>query len=197
VHIDYSLNFNHHILVLEKKSIFALGVICKLKHFLQEKTLVTIYYTLVHPYLTYGILNWATTFNLHLKKLQVLQNKCLRIIEGWRIKLAPFYLKNEMLNFNQLLKFEIAKFMHRYWNGKLPDVFNDYFQLVKTISSYSLRSLEKNDFCLPLVRTKRAQKSIKFLGPKIWNEISISVRNLPFRKFKAKYKLCLSYDTYS
>jgi len=44
---------------------FALGVICKLKHFLPEK---------------------ATTSNLHLKKLQVLQNKCLRIIEGWRVK---------------------------------------------------------------------------------------------------------------
>jgi len=93
------------------------------------------------------------TSNLHLKKLQVLQNKCLRIIEGWKIKqkLAPFYLKYEILSLNQLLKFEIAKFMHRYWKGKQPDVFNDYFQLVKTISSYSC---EKKYFYLPLVKTK-------------------------------------------
>jgi len=37
VHLDYSLNFNHHVSVLEKKVSSALGVICKLKHFLPEK----------------------------------------------------------------------------------------------------------------------------------------------------------------
>jgi len=51
--------------------------------------------------------------------------------------------------------------MHRYWNGKLPVVFNDYFQLVKTISNYSLRSAGKN-ICLTLVKTMRAQKLSKF-----------------------------------
>jgi len=73
-------------------------------------------------------------------------------------------LKYEILNINQLLKFKIAKFMHRYWNGKLPDVFYDYFHLVKTISSYVFR--KENNF-FTLVTTKRKQKSIKFLGPKI------------------------------
>jgi len=74
------LNFNHRISLLQKKESSALGIICKLKHFLPEITLVLIYYASVHPYLPYCILNWATTSNLHLNKLQVLLNKCLRII---------------------------------------------------------------------------------------------------------------------
>jgi len=81
---DCSLNFNHYISVIKKVS-SVLGVIRKLKHFVLEKTLVAIYYALVYPYVTYGVLNWTSILpssKLHLKQLQVLQNKCLRTIEG-------------------------------------------------------------------------------------------------------------------
>ena len=49
----------------------------------------------------------------------------------------------------------------------------------------------KNDLYLPLYKTKRAQKSIKYIGVKIWNDIPLKIRTLPFNKFKQKHKLYL------
>jgi len=71
-----------------------------LKHFISVKILMTIYYALIYPHLTYGILIWANMPKSYLNRLQVQQNKCLRNIKGWQTKqkLAPPYVKYEILN---------------------------------------------------------------------------------------------------
>ena len=46
---------------------------------------VSVYYAIVFPHLMYGILLWGCSSKNNLHKLQMLQNKCLRIIECWQI----------------------------------------------------------------------------------------------------------------
>ena len=74
---------------------------------------------------------------------------------------------------------------------QLPQLFNNYFSYIKVITSRQTRKTDKNDLYLPLYKTKRAQKSIKYTGVKIWNDISLKIKTLPFNKFKQKYKLYL------
>jgi len=104
-----------------------------------------------------------------LHKLQLLQNKCLRIIDGWQVKqkLAPLFLKYDILSINQLFKFEIAKFMFLYGKSNLPQTFDLYFKYIDEIYPYSTRKSERMEFYMPLYKTTRAQKSIKFIGVKI------------------------------
>ena len=141
----------------------------------------------------YGILPWGCSSKNNLHKLQMLQNKCLRIIEGWQIKrkLEPLFIKFEIFNIDQLLTFEIAKFMFLYQRKKLPQLCNNYFYYIKVITSRQTRKADKNDLYLPLYKTKRAQKSIKYIEVKIWNDIPLKIRTLTFNKFKQKYKLYL------
>jgi len=108
-----------------------------------------------------------------------MQNKRLRVIEAWltKQKLAPLYAKYEILKIKKILKFEVAKFMYLFENGKQPRVCDDYFHYVKVISRYNSRIVERNDFYLPSFKTKRTQQSIKFLGVKIWNEIQLTYDN--------------------
>ena len=82
-------------------------------------------------------------------------------------KLEPLFIKFEIFNINQLLKFEIAKFMFLFQKNNLPQSFNNYFCCIKDMISRQSKKVDKDNFYLPLCKTKRAQKSIKFLGVKI------------------------------
>ena len=53
--IDSRLNFDVHINTLTGKIARSLGVITKLKQILPRKTLRSLYYTMINPYLLYGI----------------------------------------------------------------------------------------------------------------------------------------------
>ena len=52
--------------------------ICKLRQFLPRHTLLTIYRSLVTPYLTYGLIAWGQACKSYLEKLLKLQKRALR-----------------------------------------------------------------------------------------------------------------------
>jgi len=85
--------------------------------------------------------------------MQVLQNKYIRIIAGWKQKqqLYPLFQKYDLLTVDQIFSFEIAKIMFQIKSKKLPVIFDNHFNLIKDASNYATRSTEKNDSCiLPL-----------------------------------------------
>jgi len=194
ISLESSLNFSPHIQVIEKLVSSGIGVLFKLKPCAPTQVLLSVYHALIHPHLVYGILVWANTNTSrnYLHKLQVLQNKCLRILDEWKVKqkLALLFLKYNIISINQLIKFEIAKLIFSYRNSNLPQTFDLYFKYINEISPYSTRKLEKK-FYLPIYKTTQAQKSIKFIGVKIWNEIPNQTRALTFKKFNVEYKMYL------
>ena len=80
--IDSGLKVNLRITTLEFKIARSVGVISKLKQVLPASALQTLYYSMIHPHLLYGIIYWGSTLKTYLGKLSVLQNKALRIIAG-------------------------------------------------------------------------------------------------------------------
>ena len=82
----------------------------------------------------------------------MLEKKCLRIIEGWQIKqkLEPLFIKFEIFKINQLLSFEIAKFMFFFQTNKLMQLFNNSLYYIKVITSRQTRKANKDNLCLPL-----------------------------------------------
>ena len=59
VFIDENLKWNEHIKVIKQKISRSFFAINKAKHVLNKKHLVTLYYSLVYPYQTYGISLWG------------------------------------------------------------------------------------------------------------------------------------------
>ena len=53
-----------------------IGVLSKLKHIFPQHILLTIYNSLIHPYLIYGLYLWR----LNCKQLKILQKKAVRIL---------------------------------------------------------------------------------------------------------------------
>ena len=157
-------------MALESKIARSIGVISKLKQVLPTSALRTLYYSMIHPHLLYGIVIWGSTFKTYLGKLSVLQNKALRIVAGgnWSDNATQCYAKLNVLKLNDLYKFEIARLMHQLVNNKLPPQFSLFFTPIKVVHTRTTRLASKeHGLYIPRFRTKQLQNSFKYQEVKI------------------------------
>ena len=143
IHLDATLNFICHIQMIERRVTTAIGILCRSKYTAPVKILLFVYSAIVFPDLMYGILIMGCSSKNNLPRFQMPQNKCLRILEGWQIKLKlePLFIKFEIFDklINQLQNFEIAKFVFLFQRNKLPQIFNYYFYS----TSRQIRKMDK------------------------------------------------------
>ena len=64
IHLDKKLNFVNHITEMSMKVVKSIGLLYKLNRFLPEIILKTLYTSLIHPYLSYGIKAWHGTYKI-------------------------------------------------------------------------------------------------------------------------------------
>ena len=79
--IDDQLKWLEHIQYIKNKVSKSVGILCKVQHYLDQQTLLNLYYTFVYPYLIYSLEIWGNACNVYLDSLIKLQKKCLRIIK--------------------------------------------------------------------------------------------------------------------
>ena len=78
--IDNKLNWKEHIAYIAGKLSRGIGMIIKARHYLNKDALLSLYNGFIYPYLTYCNQVWGATFTTNLKRLEILQNKIVRII---------------------------------------------------------------------------------------------------------------------
>ena len=91
-------------------------MLTKLRHFVPIEILIDVFYALIHSYLRYGILVWGNASNSSLEPLKALINKAIRIISFCpvgNINLSQIYKELNLLNFENVLDLEYAKFVFK------------------------------------------------------------------------------------
>ena len=73
--LDSRLSWNHHINELTKKLNRAVGIIYKIRSDCTQKVLLSLYYSLFHSHLSYGLSVWGKSNDCYLSKLCYLQKK--------------------------------------------------------------------------------------------------------------------------
>ena len=187
---DNRLNFHKHIKILEAKIARSVRILYKLKYFLPSSALLKLYYALIHSNFNYGLAVWGSTYPTYLNKLKLLQNKAIRIATSSHMSTSskPLYIKTNILPLPKLFKFDIANF---YKFNLLPKIFDNYFSYAKSCHSRTTKFSLNNPLAILLFKSNRTQRSIKYIGPKIWNSISHNLRTMTFNKFKKHYKSVL------
>ena len=190
IEIDLTLSFANQINKIEAKISTALRILISASTFPPKHVLISVYYSLVFPHLCYGIIVWGSTSNYLLKRLHVLQNKCLRVIDGWQLNqtLKPLYEKYGFLNINQIHFYEVALVMCYCVHCLQPAIFDDYYKFVTNVSRHRLRSVNGDKLYLPLFEEKSGQNSIKYKRVKICNSWPKNIRTLSLVKFKKSYR---------
>jgi len=96
--IDSDLKWQDHINYIYNKLIKFTSIFYKIRTKLPEEVLRMIYFAFVHSHLSYGIEVYANTTANHLSKLNVLNNRLLRIIQKKSIKhIIMIYIKVTLL----------------------------------------------------------------------------------------------------
>ena len=96
---------------------------------------MSLYYTVVQPYLTYGIILWGSTYQCHLKQVSILQKKAIRCINKlyYNAHTEPLFIRNKILKLDDLYKFELSKFMFDCINCFLPTPILEVKELLHNI----------------------------------------------------------------
>ena len=80
IFIDSHLNWKSQVTYIVKKINRSIGVISKLRYYLNRITLINLYNALIYPFLIYGIIIWGNTYPTTTHPLLVLQKKATRIM---------------------------------------------------------------------------------------------------------------------
>ena len=76
-YIDQNLHWGSQIQNI-KKLVKNIGIINKLRYYVDLLTLKQFHFSLIYPYLTYGIASWGSVCNIRLRNIKTKQNKCVR-----------------------------------------------------------------------------------------------------------------------
>ena len=174
--IDSKLTWKQHIAHIQHKISKTTGIICKTRHYVSLKVLRMLYYTLIYPYLHYGNIVWANTYQSNLDPLKKLQKKIIRMISfaGFTDHSPPIFKKLSVLPFDQINKEKVALFMFRYFNKMLPSAFDAFFTLNKDLHNHNTRSSAK--IHINYIRTNYSKHSIKYRGSQVWNSLPTAVK---------------------
>lgn len=157
-----------------------------LTQFLNKNMLIVLYKALVESIIGYGILVWGGTYGNALIRISIAQKYILKIIFK-RNKLFPSeqLFSEEICNIRTLYIVAVAAFTHKR----------------KTFSPinhcYPTRIKLNNHYAIPINFNNINLKSMAYLGPKIYNSISMEIKNIKqMRKFKKESKRYVFHNSH-
>jgi hypothetical protein len=191
IHIDSHLNWKTQVHNILKKIQRSIGILSKLRYYVTSKILLQLYYSLIYPFLTYGIVVWGNTYESSLKPLVLLQKRVVRVItfSSYDEHTSPLFKNLGLLKLFDIIRMSNLLFMHDFYKKKLPTVFNDFFLPICDSHKFATRLAVKISYCMPIVRTNYGKFSIRSKGPHIWNEVDDSLKTLTKSVFKKKIKV--------
>ena len=169
--IDNRLTWASHVQYMKNKVAKSLGIILKCRKVFSTDTLVSLYNAIVFPYINYCILIWGSAYSVHLKSIVTLQKKIIRIISGVKpsTHTVPLFENLKILTIEEVFYYSVSMFMYKFVKKKLPAIFDDSFRYSSDLHGYPTRISKSIN--VPLYKSSRRQRTIKYYGPKIWNII--------------------------
>ena len=178
--IDSNLPWKFHMDYVCQKVSKTIGVIAKLGHFVPRHVLLTLYRSLILPYISYGISAWGHATETHLHKRLVLQKRALRLMffAEPRTHAVPLFLETKQLPISFLLFEQMSLLMYDVHNNLAPDNIKNMFTKLSSVHSYRTRSVTNENYYVEQVRTENMKRAFSISGALIWNSIPLSMKTL-------------------
>ena len=192
VYIDENLSFSYHIEHVMSKMSKSLGILNKLRYFLPPSIMRILYDSLFEPYIKYGIEVWGSAPHCYLNMVHVIQKAAVRAIHElpYGAHTAEYFKMSHILCIYDLYKYQILQLFYKVIKCNFdPDLIPS---LTRHSQIHSHDNRNSNNLLLPYCHISNSQRCISYLGPKLWNEISLEIRNSDtFAIFKRELKKML------
>ena len=186
--LDKNLKFNCHIKLVCSKISKSIGILYSLRQYLSKPALISLYYSLIYPYLIYCNLSWGNTYQSHLNPLLILQKKAIRIINNvpFSAHTNDLFFSNGILKLADINKFQQSVFMYKSNRTNFS-------------RNHSYNTRTRNTLNPIFCRTSIFQHSLSFSAPNVWNEIPNRIKFLPSLssfKYHLKQHFLSSYSAF-
>ena len=151
--IDCHLNWQIHSNDLATKLSRAIGMLSKIRHYVKFATLRMIYYGIFSSLLFYGSQIWGQSNSQSINKLQILQNKALRILtfNPPRTSAGPLFKECKILKLADNVKLQNFLFAYDNLKNTLPSALKDSLNTVDNVHRHETRSFTYKQYELPSV----------------------------------------------
>ena len=125
-------------------------MLCKIRHYVPQTELKSIYYAIFSSHMMYGAQVWGQSITTHTEKVFKLQNRAMRIINfsNFRADADPLYQTNKILKLEDYVKMQNCLFVHDFLNKNLPVCFDDYFQKLEDVYTEDTNTINSELGCL-------------------------------------------------
>ena len=191
VQIDENLNFDRNTSHICKKIGMKLSTLGRLRNELNFSQKLYIYKTIIEPHFTYCATIIYLSTETDLNRLQILQNKCMRLI----LSANQFTSSDTMLNVldlmsvRQLIIFKTLIFIYKIIQGEAPEYLSNRIIYKYQTQNRTLRN--SNDINLTDANKACSQNSLFYKGIKLFNSLPSEIKNCEtisqFKKLLKKF----------
>ena len=189
IFLDSQMKWESHIKYMAQKIASGLYAMNSLKNIMASHILRKLYFAMIHPHLTYGIMLWGNTYKKYMHKIEVLQKKALRIIchAKYNACSSPLFKSKDILNLGDIYRLLTCQFMHRLYTHMTPAALIGV--MAQRTEVHDRQTRYRNDFVCVLYRNNTVQCSYLCKGPKLWNMLSQHLKTLTYKQFAKRLKL--------
>lgn len=186
--LDTTLSWTIHIQHVERKVSSLCGILRKVSNFVPRSVLLKFYFAHIHSTFNYLIVAWGRACKSHLRKLQTLQNRCLKTIFKKPFLYPSIQLYSDpchnILPINALCELQTAIFVHDMLH---KSGFHHNVRMPRVQHGYQTR--RANNLLQSRASTTLGQKRISIIGPLKYNQLPDGIKQIINRRtFKVKLK---------
>lgn len=177
--LQENLEWNLHLNTLNLKLNRAIGLLCKIRHYVPKFLLKTLYYTIFHSHLIYACQIWGQSQAM-LNKVQPLQDKALRIInfKPDNYEVAELYKKDKILKITDYVKLLNYLFVRDVLVESSIPSFQNFFTKSEDLHNHNTRHARQNSVLLRQQNTDfYGIKSIHHQAAQAWNTLQTEIEN--------------------
>ena len=165
--IDENLYWHMHAEYVYNSLVKYFGIFNHVKTIISKKIAMQLYFAFMHSRIKYGIEVFGDFANEYLQKLQVIQNKLLKLLLNFdhRMSTNEIHQQLSLLKVVDIHTVNVLSFVNECRSGRCPTLFSSYYHVRE--AGYELRQNDR--LHVPMARTDIGQSSCKIKGVRLWN----------------------------
>ena len=178
VWIDEKLNWKKHVECVKRNLSRVVGIIYRARHILGTETLLTLYYSLFLPILSYCCEIWGITYTSTIHCIEILQKRVIRLINGVNRQCHTniLFSRCRVLKFKDLVDLKVLLVLFKIFNSMpIPNNIQCLFN-----KSHRLRSSRSQcQYVRNCIRTNTKAHCLSTYGVKCWNSLPVNIVKIP------------------
>lgn len=192
--IDSTMRWAAHISSLKRKVSSLCGLLRKISPFMPQICLKNMYFALVQSRLQYLVTNWGAASKSNLRELQVLQNRCLKVVfrKPFLYPTTHLYsnVNDSLLPVKALHELQILVQMQKI----IKDPSLHHNTVLRRVNRERI-TRQTGDLVLIRSNTELGKKRFTYLGSKLYNSLPEHIRNINrINSFKSAVRTMLKQN---